>query len=112
MTGILDANAISKIGNVTGVQALVLGSYHIKTKKDTVTTRTFRKGVRRRVRPAGTARSVTTVRSVYDAISIRMVDAATGEILFSAASTENISEENMDEFLKKLSDEIVKAFAK
>jgi curli biogenesis system outer membrane secretion channel CsgG len=111
MTGVLDSNAINKIGSIAGVQALVLGSYHIKTKNNTVTTRTWRRGLFRRARP-GAARSVTTTKSAYDAISVRMVDVATGEILFSAASTEEINESNIDDFLKKLSDEIVKAFAK
>jgi curli biogenesis system outer membrane secretion channel CsgG len=111
MTGILDAGTISKIGSVAGVQALVLGSYHFKTKKSTVTTRVWRRGITRRPRPVG-ARSVTTSKPVYDAIAVRMVDSATGEILFSAASTEEISEDNMDDFLKKLSEEIVKAFSK
>jgi curli biogenesis system outer membrane secretion channel CsgG len=111
MTGVLDSNAISKIGNVAGIQALVLGSYHIKAKSNTTTTRVWRRGVFRRARP-GAARSVTTTKSVFDALSVRLVDVATGEILFSAASTEEISENNMDDFLKKLSNEIVKAFAK
>ncbi|OHD63333.1 MAG: hypothetical protein A2176_00015 [Spirochaetes bacterium RBG_13_51_14] len=111
MTGVLDPDTISQIGKVTGVQALVLGSFHIKSERNTVTTRVRRRGMMRRWRPAAT-RSVTTVRSVFDALSVRLVDVKTGEILFSAASSEDIDDNNIDDFLNKLSDEIVKAFEK
>ncbi|OGF48742.1 MAG: hypothetical protein A2231_13220 [Candidatus Firestonebacteria bacterium RIFOXYA2_FULL_40_8] len=110
LTGIVDSSQISRIGSLAGVKALVLGNFHAekKEKKKMIAVRKRRGIFRPRVAVLGSIETET----VFNNISIRIVDVETGKVLLSSSSKNEIDVEDVDNYFDEVSKEIRKTTEK
>ncbi|OGF50991.1 MAG: hypothetical protein A2231_06445 [Candidatus Firestonebacteria bacterium RIFOXYA2_FULL_40_8] len=110
LTGVVDSSQISRIGNLAGVNALILGNFHAekKEKKRMIAVRKRRGIFRPRVAVLGRIETET----VFNNISIRIVDVETGKVLLSSSSKNEIDVEDVDNYFDEVSKEIRKAAEK
>jgi curli biogenesis system outer membrane secretion channel CsgG len=96
MSGVLDNSRIAQIGRIAGVNALVLGSYRISDKKKRIP---LLRRLRTRAQTGG--RQAVKTESVFERISIRIVDVETGEILCSSTSEREMGQGEVDVFFRQ-----------
>lgn len=99
MSGVVDNADLLKVFRVAGVKVLMCGNFHLQKKQNTTTSMVA--GSRYHPREFY---SYTNTETVFDSISVRIIDVSTAEILFSASEKEEIDESDVDDFFQKVAD--------
>ncbi len=96
MSGVVDDDAIQRIGKVAGISAIVLGNFHMVHKKE----QPQQKGglVRRLISKRQARNNPPTDEIFYQAISVRIVDTATAKVLLSSKIDEEIKDSELNKF--------------
>ncbi len=111
MSGTVDAEALQRIGRVAGVNAVVLGNFHMIHRKNQQEP-ARRGGLIRRIINKGRAWNdpIPIEEIIFQTITVRIVDAATGKVLLSSKSDHEIREADLDKFYESFSASIKNSF--